>query len=201
MLTTNRLLPYFLLILAAIITVSACNVNDSNSDPNNDEQLYNKFNGTWKPVHSISDQPIDANLDGQVSRSMLEELTNFKNGSLTIHINTHYSADTEYRYLFSLPYPVQEFPVDYKDGEPEYINYLLQPKGRLFKFSPDEQSITLQPDSASQINKKKYPFPESVEITDDNLMIKVTTEQRLYTADGWQTVEITTSYARISEST
>lgn len=193
-------MKYWLNILPIIVGLSffsGCDVNDTD----NFQQLYQDFNGTWQPVHSISDHPIDADLDGETSRFLLEEIPNWDIAFLSLQILEDSDGD-EYPHLLTLPYPDQHLPSESSLGDPDfYINYSSGLAGRSFKVTRTARQLSFQLQPISNYRESNPPHYKSIKSKNNHLILEVVMEIRLLTAEGWQTIEITTRYARIAAVT
>ncbi|MCW9708046.1 hypothetical protein [Fodinibius salsisoli] len=184
-------------MLVGFLFLNGCHVSNSG----NYQQLHQEFNGTWQPVHSITDQSIDADLDGESSRFLLEEITNWDVAFLSLQILKD-SDGNEYPHLFNLPYPDQYFPPESNLGDQGfYINYNTGLAPRRFKITRSEGQLSIQLQPKSGYQDDDLPHYKSIAIKSDHLILEVVMEIELLTADGWQMVEFTTRYARIGAGT
>lgn len=186
-----------LLNLIVFIFVSSCNVNDSN----NVKQLYQKYNGTWRPVRSVTDHPVDLDLDGDASIFMFDEISDWDTTTLTIRIIEDPIGDGDYPHLLDVPYPVQSFPPESEFGESGFfINYPIKRWGWGFTLNQTKDSLLIE-HYLKRLDKEEFPYPKYARFINNGLIFELVIEKRLLTADGWQEVEITTRYARITINT
>ncbi|SMO86779.1 hypothetical protein SAMN06265219_11395 [Gracilimonas mengyeensis] len=191
-----------MLVFGAMVS-GGCDVQNSQQDSGDFEQIYSELKGIWQPVSSQSERPVDANFDGVSSTNMLDELTNSQNYTLSVRIlkKEESLTETDYRHVLAMPYSVQVFPVEASPKSADfYINYIMNVVTLQFEVNQAQDAFILNPKSASE-DQEKHPFPESITLTNNRLTIEVTMQKELYTASGWHTVTIKTRYSRISETT
>jgi len=191
-------------LLLLLLSATACRKETA---PHEDtETLYWRFHGKYKAVRSTSSEPVDVNFDGQASADLLEELPDLSRANVEILVNRYRRQGPGGKSLsyftFSQFWPEQSLsakggydanPTSY---DPEVsVSYLLQGVIWGFDFDPLITRIHLRPEESSASDPARWPPPESITLEANN-EIRVATRKRLYTREGWKTVEIVTLYRR-----
>lgn len=177
---------FYLLIYISTIIIS-CRRDNAAADT---QKVRDRLNGKYKAVSAVSDEPMDVNVDGTASMDILEEMEDLKECELDIRI-----VEKD-KFLFSQLWPEQYV----SPNPPPVINYACQGVGRWFSIAADNTTLLLKPDDLPPIDPYHKTFPQSVRITGTD-SIEVILNKTLYTANGTQTVNITTLYVRYTKIT
>jgi hypothetical protein len=215
----------FLLCLLSGLAVMSCSPGDSTSivipvtqpqqvaPSENISALTQQFHGKYKLLSSISDQPVDVNLDGKATTNLRDEIAD-----LTLQEGTQYHVDVRVYapttqvpaagFLFLQWWPEQFIrtgPGKTWDGSelisynPAYsVGYDFQGGARSFSFSADLKQLNVKPSEPE--NPHRWVRPESVTVK-DNGQLEVITKRRLYTREGVKDVTITSVYERYTMKT
>jgi hypothetical protein len=186
----------FFFYFISAFTLSSCKRSadpETNKDQND---LYQRFNGTYSIISSLADQAIDLNFDGVASVQLKDELSDLRDCQLEIRILKGSSSN-----LFSEFWPEAFFsglggnaPASYDSTV--MLNYARQSVTRTFTFTTDLNKILLDPDDAS-IDAQLHTRPTTVNILSGDI-IEVIKTKRFYTDLGWKEMRVFTQYQRIT---
>ncbi|MCZ4694600.1 hypothetical protein [Ancylomarina euxinus] len=175
-----------------MIFLISCNKKESKE---NLEQLYQKFNGNYELISSISKHAVDLNMDGRASTDLLSENPMLSESRLGIRI-----LENDYHY-FEEMWPMVSSQVrrdEVYDPNKVYSTYALSYDSyynmSTCLFNNDYTSIQLLRD----VQKDSVNTLISIEsiIIEANEVIKVTAVRKLYTIEGWHTCQIESRYKR-----
>lgn len=187
--------------LVGVLTMSSC--QREKVAPHQDVgALYQRFHGKYLVISSTSSEAVDIDFDGRASSYLLEELPELAVANLEILVDRNPKPDPDGRFMFRQFWPEQSLtakggydatPLNYDPSVA--VSYLLQTATRYCEFDPTLKSIAVRVNPKSVVDPLRWPPPESVtlESGDD---IRVVNRRRLYTTEGWKTVEIITLYRR-----
>ncbi len=193
-----------LLLFAGLVSLAAC-TQPADVAPDQDiKTLHARFHGGYKPLSCISSEALDVNLDGKALTDRFEEIKQVKDAEAEIGIygKSHHNGSPSF--IFSLTWPEQETARPEPTGYDPGIRPYYTPKVVYWKFVFNDaltqllvKPIQLTPDL---LDPDLYSSPDAVTVKDNN-RIEVTLTKRLYTADGWKTVQIITLYERYTMTT
>jgi hypothetical protein len=194
------------------LLLSAC-TPDTAVPPNLDrEALYNRFNGTYEVISSVSNVPVDVNRDGEATTDMMQELNQLNRAygnNLIVYIMGKERLIDQKDLKFLQWWPEQHIylrtekrawqwePVGYDPQQT--VNYASRGIFRSFRFMLDLTKIETLP-SAPPDASLLWETPRSVDIVGEHA-IEIVNRKTLYTTEGVKEVIITTRYERFTTTT
>ena len=167
------------------------------------QELKEKFNGKYELISSVSNVPVDINIDGIVSTNLLEENPQLVDAFLEIRIidRRKNALDGMDKHLFEEWWPVEYFGIGSDTTNyytVSYINYLRYPTLFYFEFDLENEKIYLE--HASLIAPEPPNTFLSLEgaTVEGDEYIKVVNTRKLFTIDGWKVVRIESLYQRFT---
>jgi len=168
--------------------------------PNEDvTALQEQFHGKYKPLHSVSSQALDINQDGKASTDMLEEISELPDMEIEVSIFGKNQYNPKPSFIFVHHWPKQWLGrVEPTSYDPNIkLSYDRTVVAWVFAFDSDLTQLLLEPQPPTLTDSELYTPPQSV-LVKDNGRIEVTLTKRLYTTEGWETVQIITLYERFT---
>jgi len=159
------------------------------------KKLHAQFHGKYRLVNVMTSAPVDANLDGISSNSLLGELPEIEDCNLEILI-------TNTGFLFGQFWPEPYFPraVIPATYEPSlYPVFARQSAGRLIQFNEELTEIFQLADPVA-IDTFRFPRANAILIQPQE-QIQVGWHKSFYTTSGWKNVEVTAVYRRYTTVT
>ncbi len=180
-----------LLWLVGLASLGACRQPQEVAPYQDIEGLHTRFHGKYSLVHSTSSEALDVNLDGKASVNMLEEIANLPQSNIEVRIYGTNPHNAEPSFIFVHQWPKQEFsstePGGYVPGlQPVYATKVVI---RPFAFDPSITELVLEPQAYMLADSDLYTPLQAVTVQAGD-RIQVTFSKRLYTAKGWQIVQI-----------
>jgi hypothetical protein len=162
--------------------------------------LYDKFNGQYAHMFSISERAVDLNMDGSASNDLVSENREIANSTIVIRV---YTSNV---HLFVLGWPVENIfaprgvVLDTTRFDPSYhIVYSRRGNDVYFKFSDDFKSTTFSnKDNVDPLNTLIY-F-ESIAF-EESESIRVISYRKLFTMNGWVRTRIVSLFKRFTKIT
>ena len=191
-----------LFLLAGLITVSACK-EPNEVAPNEDvAALQEKFHGKYKPLYSTSSQALDVNRDGKASTDMLEEISELPDMVVEVRIYDKSQYNAKPSFLFTHHWPKQWFgrvePINFDPSIK--VSYDRKVVSWEFAFDNALTQLLLEPNESYLADPDLYT-PLKTVLVKNSGQIEVTLTKRLYTPEGWKTVQIVTLYERFTRIT
>jgi hypothetical protein len=167
------------------------------------EQLTSKYGGRYQILSSITNDPVDLNLDGNTNTNLLNELPGIAQSMVTIRVikDTDTRSTKNYIISFDLSYPEQYAVVDgreissYTPGAE--VLFLDQPVYSRCLIDTVKKTINLLPENNPLETERRFKRPNDVKILDGE-KIQVSTIKEFYTKNGFTKVKITSIYERES---
>jgi hypothetical protein len=197
----KKLLPYLFCVL---FSTAGCKKQDHILvDIHEFEQLTSKYGGRYQILSSITNDPVDLNLDGNTNTNLLNELPGIAQSMVTIRVikNTDTRSTKNYIISFDLSYPEQYAVVDgreissYTPGAE--VLFLDQPVYSRCLIDTVKKTINLLPENNPLETERRFKRPNDVKILDGE-KIQVSTIKEFYTKNGFTKVKITSIYERES---
>jgi len=188
-----------LFLLAGLVSLAACK-ESAEVAPNEDvTALQEQFHGKYKPLHSVSSQALDINQDGKASTDMLEEISELPDMEIEVSIFGKNQYNPKPSFIFVHHWPKQWLGrVEPTSYDPNIkLSYDRTVVAWVFAFDSDLTQLLLEPQPPTLTDSELYTPPQSV-LVKDNGRIEVTLTKRLYTTEGWETVQIITLYERFT---
>ena len=159
--------------------------------------LYSRFHGKYSFVHCTSSEAVDVNLDGKASTNLLEEITDLPQSNIEVRIYGRNQYNPEPSFLFVHQWPKQEFRPEAPGGYIPGLQPMYATKGFVqpFAFDASLTELVLEPQAYMRADPDLYTPLQAVTVQSGD-RIQVTFSKRLYTAKGWQTVQIVSLYER-----
>ena len=191
-----------LFLLTGLVSLTACKQSVEVTPNRNVAALQEQFHGKYKPLHSTSNQALDINRDGKASTDMLEEISDLSQTWVEVRIYDKSQYNTKPSFSFIHQWPKQEL----RPAEPTVNNPLTRlsysTKVVFWSFSLDEalSQLNLEPNASYLAYPELYSPLETV-LVKENGRLQVTLTKRLYTTEGWKTVQIVSLYERFTRQT
>jgi len=190
----------FLSLIALLFVFLSCHKNETDID--NRLLLYEKFNGKYEVLSSISKTAVDLNNDGIESTNLLDEnsMILFSNIEIRIpHEDELFLKGNEFVFTEFWPtengHRLKNEEIITVYNSPIYSgDYDIYGNTLIGEFKDDLYSATFRNDIKDD-GKNTLIELKSIEILDKET-IKVTVVRKLYTLKGWITTEIESLYKR-----
>lgn len=189
-----------LLIIACTLIILGCSKNDLEE---HHDLLKENFNGKYEIVSATSDIAVDLNMDGNTSNNLLEENTKISESEISLRIYEDSKIFTEHwpiEYISVKP----EEEIDSTIYNPSYtLDYAKYAITSYFQFGENQEVIELidpEPILNNGIIDTRFVFPDSIIIEDGDIISLIST-RKLYTFNGYLTVQIIAKYKRYSKFT
>lgn len=171
---------FFVFLFLAVVFMG-CKKQTNTKDINKD--TFDKLDGYYALESAFTQEPIDINLDGKLSKDMLSEIPDLKLSTINVVV---YSKGKTF---FTL------WPEEEKVSESNLFSYNL--KGLLYEFNFDGQSRINLKDVNDPILKDKFLPPENITLNNDRISADFT--KTINTSIGKQKIVIHTVYKRNKE--
>lgn len=191
-----------LFLLAGLVSLAACKETAEVAPNKNVAALQEQFHGKYRPLYSTSSQALDINRDGKASTDMLEEISDLPKTWIEVRIydKSQYHAKPSFGFIHQ--WPKQELRPAEPTNDNPLIQLLYATKVVYWNFSLNEAltELILEPQPFYLTDPDLYSPLQTV-LVKDNSLIEVTLTKRLYTTEGWKTVQIVTLYERFTRIT
>jgi hypothetical protein len=189
-------------LLLGLLSLAACQQSAEVAPHQDVVALQERFHGKYKPIRSISSLALDVNQDGAATTDMLKEITELSNTIIEVRIYGKNQYNAQPSFSFVHHWPKQELGLE----EPASYDPTLTPFYSTkvvawdFAFNGAVTELVLQPQSPDLKDPELYTPPQAVSVQDKD-RIQVSLFKRLYTTQGWKTVQIVTLYERFTRTT
>ena len=178
-------------------------------------ELDERFHGKYEIISSISDVPVDLNMDGTATTDLLSENPLILSAYLEIRINdkkkrifdnkyTKRLIDKSRKHLFEELWPVESFGYDPDTSSfltVSYINYSEWPNIYYFDFDTETYAVTLESASSTTLEPPNTLISMEEVAVEGEELLKVVNTRKLFTYDGWKVVRIESVYRRYTTVT
>lgn len=206
---TNSLVAMKLILLAGLFCLAflpACNQNELVAPHQDINALYERFHGKYKIISSLANIAIDANLDGKASTDMLAEIGELPKALIEIRIYKQSKNIPKSSLYFVHHWPKQQLLLTWEQEEPVAydpgvsIQFVTKVVSWNFAFDPAVSHLIPEPNTGPSMDPSVFTPPHTLRIQASD-RIEAIVSKRLYTTQGWKTVEITTIYERFTMAT
>jgi hypothetical protein len=191
-----------LFLLAGLISLTSCKESCEVAPNKNVAALQDQFHGKYKPLHSTSSQALDVNRDGKASTDMLEEISDLPQTWIEVRIYDKSQYYPKPSFSFIHQWPKQELRPENPTSTNPLTHFIYATKVVYWNFSLDNllTQLLIEP-NASYLTDPDLFSPLEKVLVKDNDRLEVTLTKRLYTTEGWKTVQIVTLYERFTRET
>jgi len=164
------------------------------SSDENTEVNYNiELVGDYKLMSMQSNLEVDLNLDGYAQKNVMEEVDCMYHDSF-VFFDFQIRVNGNYNYIKSKV--IHSYSVRYEQPPYEYQCFSSESMPYDFDYNPTKNIEILNRDFISE-RENEYGKLLSINYVESQKEITTKVEKEIYTAEGWQTIIITSVYKNI----